>query len=48
MLKEYMHGYLMHLRLYSKLKDKLDAINIQDKRKKIVEDEVVKDLPKRI
>jgi hypothetical protein len=43
-----MHGYLMHLRLYSKLKDKLDAINIQEKRKKIVEDEVVKDLPKRI
>jgi ribosome biogenesis protein ENP2 len=27
MLKEYMHGYLMHLKLYNKFQDKLQMIN---------------------
>jgi hypothetical protein len=37
MLKEYLHGYLMHLRLYNKLKDKLEAADIQEKRKKKID-----------
>lgn len=28
MLKEYMHGYLMHLKLFNKLKDKLANADI--------------------
>lgn len=38
MLKEYMHGYLMHLKLYNKLKDKIEQANILERRKKRVED----------
>ena len=32
MLKEYMHGYLMHLRLYNKVKGKLELINYNQSR----------------
>jgi hypothetical protein len=32
-----MHGYLMHLRLYNRLKIKLDQANITERRKKKVE-----------
>ncbi len=42
MLKEYMHGYLMHLRLYNKLKAKVDAVDYQSK----LQAQVDKDLNK--
>ena len=48
MLKEYMHGYLMHLRLYNKLKDKLEQANIVERRKKKVEELVNQEMPKKI
>ena len=41
-LKEYLHGYLMHLKLYSKLKDKIDLINYKSERDRKVESEVMK------
>ena len=30
MLKEHMHGFLMHDKLYNKLKDKIESANITD------------------
>lgn len=48
MLKEHMHGYLMHEKLFNKLKDKLESANITERRKKRVEEMVNKELPKQI
>ena len=43
-----MHGYLMHEKLFNKLKDKLESANITERRKKRVEEMVNKELPKQI
>ncbi len=48
MLKEYMHGYLMHLRLYNKLKSKVDAVDYQSKVQAQVEKDLTKALPTRV
>lgn len=48
MLKEYMHGYLMHLRLYNKLKAKVDAVDYQSKVQTQVEKDLNKSLPTRV
>lgn len=48
MLKEYMHGYLMHLRLYNKLKTKVDAVDYQSKVQAQVEKDLNKSLPTRV
>jgi hypothetical protein len=48
MLKEYMHGYLMHLRLYNKLKAKVDAVDYQNKIQAQVDKNLIKSIPTRI
>jgi ribosome biogenesis protein ENP2 len=48
MLKEYMHGYLMHLKLFNKLKDKLHNADLLEKRKRKIDELVNQDLPKKI
>ena len=36
MLKEYMHGYLMHEKLYDKLRDKIDQADVVERQEKKV------------
>jgi hypothetical protein len=48
MLKEYMHGYLMHLRLYNKLKAKVDAVDYQNKIQAQFDKNLTKSMPTRI
>jgi hypothetical protein len=48
MLKEYMHGYLMHLRLYNKLKAKVDAVDYQSKLQAQLDKDLSKTLPTRV
>lgn len=48
MLKEYMHGYLMHLRLYNKLRAKVDAVDYQSKIQVQVDKDLNKTLPIRV
>ena len=48
MLKQYMHGYLMHLRLYNKLKAKVDAVDYKYKVQEQIDKELTKSLPVRI
>lgn len=48
MLKEYMHGYLMHLRLYNKVKAKLELINYKESRSQRITQAVEDELPKAI
>ena len=48
MLKEHMHGYLMHLKLFNKLKSKMEGISYLEQRQQRIEKEAEKDLPKRV
>jgi hypothetical protein len=48
MLKEYMHGYLMHLRLYNKLKAKVDAVDYQSKLQAQLDKDLSKTLPTKV
>lgn len=48
MLREYMHGYLMHLRLYNKLKSKVDAVDYHAKLQAQVDKDLTKLLPTRV
>lgn len=43
-----MHGYLMHLRLYNKLKAKVDAVDYQSKVQAQVQKDLTKALPTRV
>lgn len=43
-----MHGYLMHLRLYNKLKAKVDAVEYQNKVQAQVEKDLTKSMPARV
>ena len=43
-----MHGYLMHLRLYNKLKAKVDAVEYQNKVQAQVEKDLSKSMPTRV
>lgn len=43
-----MHGYLMHLRLYNKLRAKVDAVDYQAKIQAQVDKDLNKTLPARV
>ena len=43
-----MHGYLMHLRLYNKLKAKVDAVDYQSKLQAQLDKDLSKTLPTRV
>ena len=43
-----MHGYLMHLRLYNKLKAKVDAVDYQFKVQAQIQKDLIKELPTRV
>ena len=43
-----MHGYLMHLRLYNKLKSKVDAVDYHAKLQAQVDKDLTKLLPTRV
>ena len=43
-----MHGYLMHLKLFNKLKDKLFNANILEQKKRNIEKLVNEEMPKKV
>lgn len=43
-----MHGYLMHLRLYNKLKAKIDAVDYHSKLQAQIDKDLTKSLPTRV
>ena len=43
-----MHGFLMHLKLYAKMKDRLSNVDLLERKKRRVEQEVRKEMPERI
>ena len=43
-----MHGYLMHLKLFNKLKDKLLNANILEQKKRKIQMMVNEEMPKKI
>ena len=45
MLKEYMHGYLMHLKLYNRLKDKIELLNYKKNRDNVIEKRIQEEVP---
>jgi ribosome biogenesis protein ENP2 len=48
MLKPSMHGFLMHLKLYNKIRVKLELANYAEARKKRIEEEVDGERPVRV
>ena len=48
LLKEYMHGYLMHIKLYNKVQHKLENINYAEQKQKAIKDKVESEAPRRI
>ena len=48
MLKKYMHGYLMHLKLYNKHQEKINIINSAAARQKKIADSISNEAPVRV
>ena len=40
-----MHGYLMHLKLYNRLKDKIELLNYKKNRDNVIEKRIQEEVP---
>lgn len=40
LLKEYMHGYLMHLKLYNRMRSKFEAVDVQSRKERRLKEKV--------